>query len=1332
MRKKIIYILSCLLTQVMFTYTPLSVSANQEELVAKNQQETDINVIKDRLKETFLSLDSIDDGAKVETTYVSKAKEYLDAIASDGSWSDIDYKATDNAANGKAWSPYLALDRMQSMAIAYNDKDNELYQNQQVVEALNKALMHWKQEAPHSTNWWENDIGVNLRFSRIGLFLEDELSEDALSVIVSSLNEEGRFHGTGQNNLWYDQNAIYRALINENAIQLKKVLDECLSYVLVLQTDNTTQEALQVDNSLYFHGVQFYSNGYGLSMFRDMSFWLYHLRDTTFALDESVVERMSDYMLEGTKWTIRTDIAELYLGYRPYKYDVGYDNYAKEYVEPLKRMLIVDGKRSHAYQTLLDNIEGDRTDNGLSGNKYMWRVGYASHMRNGYGVNIKMDSKRIIGGEWRGSWPKENYGNLIYWSSSAASSFIVDGDEYTSIYPTYDWTHVPGTTTPSILHKGYANYGRFNNGSDHTIGVSNGKYGSTSYEMSKSNTNAKKSYFFFDEEIVALGSGITSISDHEIHTTLNQAKSENVEVNGKKISLGTQETYDVNTIYNDKVGYIFPKENRIVVKNGTQQEMPSLWSQDKKNEAVDAFSAYINHGKKPSNDTYEYIVVPNKTSSEVEAYAQNNAIEIIENNEKVQAVTHKELKITQFNFYEATSLAYAKGKTVSVDKPANVIIDESGESAVISLAMTDTDYNERVNVTLHKEGEETKTTFFMNQAPYTGQTITLSEGETNEIIASSAVDNHDIKFAFDNQQGTFWKSDKGEEQWIQKNLGKSTFVSNVSITWKENNAKKFKLQGSNDGVNFFDVSEELDASQSSVIPIHSIMSYFKIVLIESNKNQGYEISGVNIESGSNLALGKRVEVSSTSATDTANIASFATDGNSTTRWSSARKSNEEWLCVDLGVYSKIDAIKVKWEAARSDKYAIDISEDNLHWTRVKTIENMDGLEDTINFTDGIHGRYVRINSKKSKQEKYGISIFEVEIYGNTNESEPKNIALNKPSIASSEYKNPHSGFTLQSKYAFDGSFENNGDAYQSRWVSKRESKEEWIYVDLEDLYKIDSIVLNWEGACAKMYQMQVSNDALTWQNIYIVNDGKPGIKEILLDDEVEARYVRMLGIEPATKYGYSLWEFEVYGSLVEKEEVDKSHLEKTIVDANQLDKMIYTAASWKHYKQVLQQAENVLYNDAVKQNEVDAINQKLRQAISDLSELIRGLKDAYILEKGESINLDPLPKNGVWQYDAKYLWMSSMQRSMGGKVCFTALQIGETRIAYTTQKKEIKIVNIIIEENKKPSINESQTPSDIEQEVAPNTSVQRHTKIYNYGLLVTAGIIVVFLKRKKS
>lgn len=89
-----------------------------------------------------------------------------------------------------------------------------------------------------------------------------------------------------------------------------------------------------------------------------------------------------------------------------------------------------------------------------------------------------------------------------------------------------------------------------------------------------------------------------------------------------------------------------------------------------------------------------------------------------------------------------------------------------------------------------------------------------------------------------------------------------------------------------------------------------------------------------------------------------------------------------------------------------------------------------------------------------------------------------------------------------------------------------------VYVDLQASYEISNIVLNWEGAYAKEYKLQVSEDAENWTDITHVTEGKVGITEFNYEEPATGRYVRMLGVEPVGGYGYSIWEFEVYGALV--------------------------------------------------------------------------------------------------------------------------------------------------------------------------------------------------------
>ena len=1235
--------------------------------------ESDFATIKTRLKDYFLTLDTIDDGSKVETCYVSKAKDYLDLIQEDGAFGDVDYKATSSAANGTAWSPYLALDRLQAITVAYHKEGNALYHDEEVINKLNKAIVYWGKMNPSSSNWWENQIGVQLRFSRIALFMESIVSKDAMDIMLNKLLEKTPVkYGTGQNNLWFDQNYVYYAIITENGtkhtnstgfkkLDLKELVDDYLSYCLVVQTDDNTAEAVQVDNSFYMHGRQFYSNGYGMSMFRDMSFWIYMLRETSYAFEQDVIDLMADYMIDGTSWTIRGDIMELYLGYRPYDYDVGYDNYAAEYIDPLKRMIESDPDRADEYQAILDNIQGKNTVNGKNGNYYMWRSGYASHMRDGYGVNIKMDSNQIIGGEWRGSWSgyDKDGGQLIYWISSAASTITVDGDEYTNVYPTYDWAHCPGTTTAARIVQDYANAGRFTNGTEHTIGVSNGKYGNTAYDMNKKGTQVKKGYFFFDDEFVALGSGINSTEGVNIHTTLNQCEAEDVNVGGQSVAEGTKEQiYNTNWLYNGKVGYVFLENTDVVVSNSVQTNNPSLWDEAKKNETPATFTAYLDHGLKPSNDSYAYIVVPNTTAGAVSQYAGNTPVTVIANNEKVQAVRHDGLKQTQINFYQAGSLEYKDGYIITVDQPCSIIIDESEDTRKISVAVNDTAANQTVNVNLNYDNQETQTTFVSGALPYAGQTMTLSEGSDNRYHTNSSMIGHEVEKAFDGDENTYWQSEETQNEWISMFTGNNKHLASMNILWGDNYASAYDVMVSQDGKNYELLKSVSNGDgKTDTIELKGVYPYIKIIMKDGNGNC-FEIKEITFKASDSIALNKSVEASSTSTNDPGNTKELVVDGNTSTRWSSLRNEDENWIMVDLGQYSEINAMSIQWESACSDDYDIQVSSDKNNWITVKdSMATGSSLLDEYNFDEPVYGRYVRVSSHKSRTLKYGISIYEISVYGsykdediaanknafsstikdlnlpthaidnkantswissaagdqwiyvelkgiykissmqvdwgnnyapnyeiqisddaqmwqtvktiidgqggNENISDLgnqearyvrlklngssgssyqiiqwsvygelveaenlENIALNKTATASSVYNNVYTA-----NRAIDGSFENNGGNDQSRWVSNRNSNDEYIQIDLEANYDLTGVKLYWEGNGAKKYQILVSEDGKTWQKVYLEENGQPGIANIPFNETVTARYVKMLGIECASKYGYSLWEFEVYGKL---------------------------------------------------------------------------------------------------------------------------------------------------------------------------------------------------------
>ncbi|GIF26728.1 dienelactone hydrolase [Actinoplanes tereljensis] len=97
----------------------------------------------------------------------------------------------------------------------------------------------------------------------------------------------------------------------------------------------------------------------------------------------------------------------------------------------------------------------------------------------------------------------------------------------------------------------------------------------------------------------------------------------------------------------------------------------------------------------------------------------------------------------------------------------------------------------------------------------------------------------------------------------------------------------------------------------------------------------------------------------------------------------------------------------------------------------------------------------------------------------------------------------------------------------TRWSSMF-GDPQWLRVDLGSTASVTQVVLRWEGAYGRAFQIQTSADAATWTTIYATTSGTGGVQT--LDVSGTGRYVRVYGTARATAYGYSLWEFQVYGT----------------------------------------------------------------------------------------------------------------------------------------------------------------------------------------------------------
>ncbi|ONK10033.1 Endo-beta-mannanase [Streptomyces sp. MP131-18] len=130
-----------------------------------------------------------------------------------------------------------------------------------------------------------------------------------------------------------------------------------------------------------------------------------------------------------------------------------------------------------------------------------------------------------------------------------------------------------------------------------------------------------------------------------------------------------------------------------------------------------------------------------------------------------------------------------------------------------------------------------------------------------------------------------------------------------------------------------------------------------------------------------------------------------------------------------------------------------------------------------------------------------------------------NIALGAATTASS-HQAEGDGAPFLPSHATDGDL-------QTRWASDW-SDPQWLQVDLGSVTSFDHVQLVWETSYARSYQVQVSDNGSDWRTVHEVTGGTGGAETAAVSGS--GRYVRVLGTERGTGWGYSLYEFGVYRS----------------------------------------------------------------------------------------------------------------------------------------------------------------------------------------------------------
>ncbi|WP_343702756.1 polysaccharide lyase family 8 super-sandwich domain-containing protein [Chitinophaga sp.] len=632
------------------------------------QAQTDFTLIMDRVKADLLA------SAPAVATLNSEVTTNMGTLQADGSWPDISY-----AYSSTTYTADLHLRRIKNFALAYNQPTGAHYHSSALFAAITSSLSYWDTADPQSWNWYHNQISNPQMLGEVLILLYNTpqlLPATLRSNILAQMDRGNPASQTGANKMDVAMHFIYRACITADSTLMQTGVTQFFMPIAL-----TTQEGIQYDLSYQQHGPQLYVFGYG-SVFVGGEIKIAHyLRGTSWALSGTQLSLFSNFVRNGYLLSMRGKYIDFSVNGRSIS---RVNNLSQAGVNSqLGKLKDLDPANATAYDEARARIQGTQPPSYMVSpvHRHFWHSDYTVHHRPGYFFGLRNVSPRTSKSE------NGNGENLKgYYLSEGATNIYVSGNEYYNIQPVWNWSRIPGTTVPYIttfpLRPAWGgNYGT----AAFSGGVSDSLHGATALAFNDYNTQARKAWFFFDNEVVCLGAGISSTATQAINTTVNQCLlSGNVTVSaGGSQSTVPAGTYSYNNnlqwVQHNGVGYYFPAGGNVQLSTVAQS---GTWSSINNGgttttQTMNVFGLWFDHGTQPTGGSYAYYVVPGQNMASYDT----TAVRIRQNDADIQAVRHTGLNVWQIVFYKAGTFS-RDSVTVTVDRACVVMLKQVGSTSV--------------------------------------------------------------------------------------------------------------------------------------------------------------------------------------------------------------------------------------------------------------------------------------------------------------------------------------------------------------------------------------------------------------------------------------------------------------------------------------------------------------------------------------------------------------------------------------------------------------------------------------------------------------------------
>lgn len=715
----------------------------------KTAEEVDMELIRSRIER-----DSGLYNINTDPTYL------LNKLGSDGKFTDIDYGYSSVMST---WEPSVVFENVIVMCKAYYSEGNQWYHNAELKTAIDSVLNDWAKNKYKSVNWWFNEIDVPQNLSQILLYPIDE-NEPYMSTLkeLAMLGmpeiDESLSHktsDTGGNLTDKLQTSIKIAAATRDADAMKNVVSYLLDNELSVFDHSNGSEGIMTDYTLHQHGSFFYDGSYGSVFCTGINKLLGYLEDTVFMVSDRALNTYADFILDGHSWFFKNSGSDFACFGRAISRRNGVGGSIRsDSLGAVNILTELPGTKRRKELLELKEKRLSGTDNSTTAARHFYLSDMTVMHRPEFYVGVRTSSNRNINTEYMNG---EN--SRAMFISDGTTVFLKDGNEYKNIFPVWDWSMIPGTTT-EYLDPVPVMSSTYQRGTREFVGgVSDGLNAVSVMDYERRGVTAKKAYFMFDSGMTAVGSGIVGTSvGTDVRTTMNQCLQDGgvIYYDGEKheiLSTDGTDVKNVEWVLHDGIGYYFPAGEDVTIRaerrSGKWNEINSSQSGSTVSENV--FALYTDHGERPQSDSYAYTVLPYVSESELETYASEPSVVIIENTNHVQGVWSKNDESAGIVFWNRGAPAGTYRESITIPSSdtgmsEDLVVEALRDPCVVMLNKTDDGWNMYVsnpknnslsetyigiNRYLHGEdakwdGEKTVVTVKFPQGNERGSTVKIS------------------------------------------------------------------------------------------------------------------------------------------------------------------------------------------------------------------------------------------------------------------------------------------------------------------------------------------------------------------------------------------------------------------------------------------------------------------------------------------------------------------------------------------------------------------------------------------------------------------------------